>query len=51
MEKLNRIEKSHEQLVFENSHFKNLLSQTKREKTSFFPGNNSTKEKPQILFL
>ncbi|KAF4025352.1 hypothetical protein G4228_017499 [Cervus hanglu yarkandensis] len=34
MEKLNRIEKSHEQLVFENSHFKNLLSQTKREKTS-----------------
>ena len=34
MEKLNRIEKSHEQLVFEKSHFKNLLSQTKREKTS-----------------
>nr|XP_006208361.1 coiled-coil domain-containing protein 171 [Vicugna pacos] len=34
MEKLNRMEKSHEQLVLENSHFKNLLSQTKREQTS-----------------
>uniref|UniRef100_A0A8C9EF73 Coiled-coil domain containing 171 n=1 Tax=Phocoena sinus TaxID=42100 RepID=A0A8C9EF73_PHOSS len=34
MEKLNRIEKSHEQLVVENTHFKNLLSQTKREQTS-----------------
>ncbi|XP_060156944.1 coiled-coil domain-containing protein 171 isoform X7 [Globicephala melas] len=33
-EKLNRIEKSHEQLVVENTHFKNLLSQTKREQTS-----------------
>ncbi|XP_066897568.1 coiled-coil domain-containing protein 171 isoform X2 [Kogia breviceps] len=34
MEKLNRIEKSHEQLVVENTHFKNLSSQTKREQTS-----------------
>ncbi|XP_046519582.1 coiled-coil domain-containing protein 171 isoform X6 [Equus asinus] len=34
MEKLNRIEKSHEQLVLENSHFKNVLSQTQREQTS-----------------
>ncbi|XP_022429463.1 coiled-coil domain-containing protein 171 isoform X1 [Delphinapterus leucas] len=34
MEKLNHIEKSHEQLVVENTHFKNLLSQTKREQTS-----------------
>nr|XP_045365878.1 coiled-coil domain-containing protein 171 isoform X4 [Camelus bactrianus] len=34
MEKLNHMEKSHEQLVLENSHFKNLLSQTKREQTS-----------------
>ncbi|XP_020919133.1 coiled-coil domain-containing protein 171 [Sus scrofa] len=34
MEKLTRIEKSHEQLVLENSHFKNLLLQTKREQTS-----------------
>ncbi|XP_041618254.1 coiled-coil domain-containing protein 171 isoform X6 [Vulpes lagopus] len=34
MEKLNRIEKSHEQLVLENSRFKNMLSQTQREQTS-----------------
>ncbi|XP_012876199.1 PREDICTED: coiled-coil domain-containing protein 171 [Dipodomys ordii] len=34
MEKLNRIEKSHEQLVLENSHFKNMLSKTQREQTS-----------------
>ncbi|XP_058287089.1 coiled-coil domain-containing protein 171 isoform X3 [Hylobates moloch] len=34
MEKLNHIEKSHEQLVLENSHFKKLLSQTQRERTS-----------------
>uniref|UniRef100_H0WK79 Coiled-coil domain containing 171 n=1 Tax=Otolemur garnettii TaxID=30611 RepID=H0WK79_OTOGA len=34
MEKLNRIEKSHEQLVLENSHFKKVLSQTQREQTS-----------------
>ncbi|XP_073907897.1 coiled-coil domain-containing protein 171 isoform X8 [Castor canadensis] len=34
MEKLNRIEKSHEQLVLENSHFKNVLSKTQREQTS-----------------
>ncbi|XP_032736449.1 coiled-coil domain-containing protein 171 isoform X4 [Lontra canadensis] len=34
MEKLNRIERSHEQLVLENSRFKNILSQTQREKTS-----------------
>ncbi|XP_078225611.1 coiled-coil domain-containing protein 171 isoform X5 [Callithrix jacchus] len=34
MEKLNHIEKSHEQLVLENSHFKKLLSQTQREQTS-----------------
>ncbi|XP_055973317.1 coiled-coil domain-containing protein 171 [Sorex fumeus] len=33
-EKLNRIEKSHEQLVLENSHFKNMLLQTQREQTS-----------------
>lgn len=36
MEKLNRIEKSHEQLVFENSHFKNLLSQTKRKRPPYW---------------
>lgn len=34
MEKLNRIERSHEQLVLENSHFKNMLSQTQREQAS-----------------
>ncbi|XP_063465195.1 coiled-coil domain-containing protein 171 isoform X4 [Symphalangus syndactylus] len=34
MEKLNHIEKSHDQLVLENSHFKKLLSQTQRERTS-----------------
>uniref|UniRef100_A0A2K5QYK2 Coiled-coil domain containing 171 n=1 Tax=Cebus imitator TaxID=2715852 RepID=A0A2K5QYK2_CEBIM len=34
MEKLSHIEKSHEQLVLENSHFKKLLSQTQREQTS-----------------
>ncbi|XP_077768159.1 coiled-coil domain-containing protein 171 isoform X2 [Canis aureus] len=34
MEKLNRIEKSHEQLVLENSRFKNMLSQTQREQRS-----------------
>ncbi|KAM4876948.1 coiled-coil domain-containing protein 171 [Thomomys bottae] len=34
MEKLNRIEKSHEQLVLENSHFKNMLSKAQREQTS-----------------
>ncbi|KAK2500433.1 hypothetical protein MC885_003374 [Smutsia gigantea] len=34
MEKLNRIEKSHEQLVLENSHLKNVLSQTQSEQTS-----------------
>ncbi|XP_007952352.1 coiled-coil domain-containing protein 171 [Orycteropus afer afer] len=34
MEKSNFIEKSHEQLVLENSHFKNVLSQTHREQTS-----------------
>ncbi|XP_022373319.1 coiled-coil domain-containing protein 171 isoform X1 [Enhydra lutris kenyoni] len=34
MEKLNRIERSHEQLVLENSRFKNMLSQTRREQTS-----------------
>uniref|UniRef100_G1SX09 Coiled-coil domain containing 171 n=1 Tax=Oryctolagus cuniculus TaxID=9986 RepID=G1SX09_RABIT len=34
MEKLNRMEKSHEQLVLENSHFKNMLSKTQREQTS-----------------
>ncbi|XP_073736922.1 coiled-coil domain-containing protein 171 isoform X5 [Callorhinus ursinus] len=34
MEKLNRIERSHEQLVLENSRFKNMLSQTQREQTS-----------------
>uniref|UniRef100_A0A8D2FBY8 Coiled-coil domain containing 171 n=1 Tax=Theropithecus gelada TaxID=9565 RepID=A0A8D2FBY8_THEGE len=34
MEKLNHIEKSHEQLVLENLHFKKLLSQTQREQTS-----------------
>ncbi|XP_049625267.1 coiled-coil domain-containing protein 171 isoform X1 [Suncus etruscus] len=33
-EKLNRIEKSHEQLVLEKSHFKNVLLQTQREQTS-----------------
>ena len=27
------------------------LADANREKTSFFPGNNSTNEKPQILFL
>uniref|UniRef100_A0A2K6FL21 Coiled-coil domain containing 171 n=1 Tax=Propithecus coquereli TaxID=379532 RepID=A0A2K6FL21_PROCO len=34
MEKLNRIEKSHEQLVLENLHFKKMSSQTQREQTS-----------------
>ncbi|XP_077917343.1 coiled-coil domain-containing protein 171 [Halichoerus grypus] len=34
MEKLNRIERSHEQLVLENSRFKHMLSQTQREQTS-----------------
>uniref|UniRef100_A0A8C8YNH7 Coiled-coil domain containing 171 n=1 Tax=Prolemur simus TaxID=1328070 RepID=A0A8C8YNH7_PROSS len=34
MEKLNRIEKSHEQLVLENLHFKKVSSQTQREQTS-----------------
>nr|XP_019594757.1 PREDICTED: coiled-coil domain-containing protein 171 isoform X1 [Rhinolophus sinicus] len=34
MEKLNRIEKSHEQLVLENSRVKNVLSQTQKEQTS-----------------
>uniref|UniRef100_A0A452USF2 Coiled-coil domain containing 171 n=1 Tax=Ursus maritimus TaxID=29073 RepID=A0A452USF2_URSMA len=34
MEKLNRIERSHEQLVLENSRFKNMLSQTQREQTA-----------------
>lgn len=34
MEKLNRIERSHEQLVLENSRFKNMLSQTQREQKS-----------------
>ncbi|KAM6182668.1 coiled-coil domain-containing protein 171 isoform 2-T2 [Erethizon dorsatum] len=34
MDKLNCIEKSHEQLIFENSHFKNVLSKTQREQTS-----------------
>ncbi|XP_023389498.1 coiled-coil domain-containing protein 171 isoform X2 [Pteropus vampyrus] len=34
MEKLNRIEKSHEQLVHENSRIKNVLSQTQKEQTS-----------------
>ncbi|XP_029775523.1 coiled-coil domain-containing protein 171 [Suricata suricatta] len=34
MEKLNRIEKSHEQLVLENSRFKTALSQTQREQAS-----------------
>nr|XP_012308913.1 coiled-coil domain-containing protein 171 isoform X2 [Aotus nancymaae] len=34
MEKLNHIEKSHEQLVLENLRFKKLLSQTQREQTS-----------------
>uniref|UniRef100_A0A8C6QNZ9 Coiled-coil domain containing 171 n=1 Tax=Nannospalax galili TaxID=1026970 RepID=A0A8C6QNZ9_NANGA len=33
MEKLSHIEKSHEQLVLENSHFKNVLSKTQREQT------------------
>ncbi|KAM7324781.1 hypothetical protein ACRRTK_017086 [Alexandromys fortis] len=33
MEKLNRIENSHEQLVLENSHFKNALAKTQREQT------------------
>ncbi|XP_010629251.1 coiled-coil domain-containing protein 171 isoform X5 [Fukomys damarensis] len=34
MDKLNCIEKSHEQLILENSHFKNVLSKTQREQTS-----------------
>ncbi|KAF6123462.1 coiled-coil domain containing 171 [Phyllostomus discolor] len=34
MEKLNHIEKSHEQLVLENSRIKNVLSQTQKEQTS-----------------
>ncbi|XP_045326247.1 coiled-coil domain-containing protein 171 isoform X5 [Leopardus geoffroyi] len=34
MEKLNRIEKSHEQMVLENSRFKTVLSQTQREQAS-----------------
>ncbi|XP_045419049.1 coiled-coil domain-containing protein 171 isoform X4 [Lemur catta] len=34
MEKLNRIEKSHEQLVLENLHFKKVSSQIQREQTS-----------------
>ncbi|XP_004706599.1 coiled-coil domain-containing protein 171 [Echinops telfairi] len=34
VEKSNFIEKSHEQLVLENSHFKNVISQTHREQTS-----------------
>ncbi|XP_006864542.1 PREDICTED: coiled-coil domain-containing protein 171-like [Chrysochloris asiatica] len=34
MEKSNLIEKSHEQLVLENSHFKTMLSQTHREQAS-----------------
>ncbi|KAM5260487.1 coiled-coil domain-containing protein 171 isoform 6-T8 [Hipposideros larvatus] len=34
MEKLNRLEKSHEQLVLENSRIKNVLSQTQKEQTS-----------------
>ncbi|ELV09575.1 hypothetical protein TREES_T100021335 [Tupaia chinensis] len=34
MEKLNHIEKSHEQVVLENSHVKNMLSQTQREQAS-----------------
>ncbi|XP_077004241.1 coiled-coil domain-containing protein 171 isoform X6 [Tamandua tetradactyla] len=34
MEKSNIIEKSREQLVLENSHFKNMLSQTQREQIS-----------------
>ncbi|XP_076420564.1 coiled-coil domain-containing protein 171 isoform X6 [Peromyscus maniculatus bairdii] len=33
MEKLNRIENSHEQLVRENSHFKTALAKTQREQT------------------
>ncbi|MBZ3887914.1 Coiled-coil domain-containing protein 171 [Sciurus carolinensis] len=34
MEKLNHIEKSHEQLAIENSHLKNMLSKTQREQAS-----------------
>ncbi|KAM4847159.1 coiled-coil domain-containing protein 171 isoform X2 [Urocitellus parryii] len=34
MEKLNHIEKSHEQLAIENSHFKNMLSKTQRDQSS-----------------
>ncbi|XP_036290005.1 coiled-coil domain-containing protein 171 isoform X1 [Pipistrellus kuhlii] len=34
MDKLNHIEKSHEQLVHENSRVKNVLSQTQKEQTS-----------------
>ncbi|VTJ81381.1 Hypothetical predicted protein, partial [Marmota monax] len=34
MEKLNQIEKSHEQLAIENSHFKNMLSKTQRDQSS-----------------
>lgn len=34
MDKLNHIEKSHEQLVHENSRIKNVLSQTQKEQTS-----------------
>ncbi|XP_070286273.1 coiled-coil domain-containing protein 171 [Myotis yumanensis] len=33
-DKLSRIEKSHEQLILENSHIKNVLSQTQKEQTS-----------------
>ncbi|XP_054583611.1 coiled-coil domain-containing protein 171 [Eptesicus fuscus] len=34
MDKLNRIEKSHEQLLHENTRIKNVLSQTQKEQTS-----------------
>lgn len=34
MEKLNRIEKSHDHLVHENSRIRNVLSQTQKEQTS-----------------
>ncbi|KAM9642085.1 coiled-coil domain-containing protein 171 isoform 3-T4 [Trichechus inunguis] len=34
MEKSSLIEKSHEQLILENSHFKNMLSRTHKEQTS-----------------
>lgn len=33
-EKLNRLEKSHEQLLLENSHIKNVLSQTQKDQAS-----------------